>query len=187
MNFFRLIFRGLTFHSRGHFLVMLGAAIGAVVLSGALIVGDSLRGSLQDRATRQTGNLQSALIATRFFEESLSDRIPETYPFLLLQGPVRTNTKTQPQCMILGVDARFGLEKYTPTTGAILSYPLAQSLGAKIGDPISVSLQKASAAPKGSSLAKRDTSSVTKTIRVNVQEILPLDHPTNDFALNPGP
>lgn len=187
MNFFQLILNGLKFYSRGYLLVLLGAAVGALVLSGALVVGDSLRGSLYERAVRQTGGLQSALVATRFFEESLAQRIPETIPLLLLQGPVRNGNKTQPQSTILGVDDRFGLKQYTPTSGAVLSQSLAQSLGIQIGDTISVSLQKASAAPKGSSLAKRDTASVTKTFRVSVQEILPVDHPMNEFTLNPGP
>ena len=39
----------------GNLAVLLGVAVGTAVLTGALLVGDSLRGSLRDRALRQLG------------------------------------------------------------------------------------------------------------------------------------
>lgn len=46
MTFGRLLLRNLRFHWRGNLAVLLGVAVGTAVLTGALLVGDSLRGSL---------------------------------------------------------------------------------------------------------------------------------------------
>ena len=45
MTFGRLLWRNLWFHWRGNLAVLLGVIVGAAVLTGALLVGDSLRGS----------------------------------------------------------------------------------------------------------------------------------------------
>ena len=49
MTFASLLLRNLRFHWRGNLAVFLGVAVGTAVLTGALLVGDSLRGSLLKR------------------------------------------------------------------------------------------------------------------------------------------
>ena len=49
MTLKRLRLRNLLFHWRGNLAVFLGVVVGTAVLTGALLVGDSLRGSLRDR------------------------------------------------------------------------------------------------------------------------------------------
>src|SRR2546430_17527632 len=56
-----LIRRSLRFHARSHFGVVLGAAIGSAALIGALVVGDSVRGSLRERALERIGSAQYLL------------------------------------------------------------------------------------------------------------------------------
>jgi ABC-type lipoprotein release transport system permease subunit len=76
MNFFTLIRRSLRFHARQHLGVVLGAAIGSAALIGALIVGDSVRGSLRERALDRLGETHFALVTgDRFFERDLADRL----------------------------------------------------------------------------------------------------------------
>ena len=53
MTLRQFLFRSLTFHRRGNLAVLLGVAVGAAVITGALLVGDSLRGSLRDRELRR--------------------------------------------------------------------------------------------------------------------------------------
>ena len=48
MTPFRLLLRNLLYHWRGNLAVFLGVVVGTAVLTGALLVGDSLRGSLRD-------------------------------------------------------------------------------------------------------------------------------------------
>src|SRR6267142_923136 len=44
----RLVYRGLTYYWRTNIAVVLGVATAVAVLAGALLVGDSVRGSLRD-------------------------------------------------------------------------------------------------------------------------------------------
>ena len=72
MTLFKLLRRNLVFHRRGNLAVLLGVAVGTAVLTGALLVGDSLRGSLRDRALRRLGPVDYALLANRFFRDSIA-------------------------------------------------------------------------------------------------------------------
>src|SRR6266496_5864001 len=70
-----LILRSLRFHARPHLGALLGAAVGSAVLIGALVVGDSIRLTLRDRALERLGRTQVALFSgDRFFTQSLSRR-----------------------------------------------------------------------------------------------------------------
>src|SRR5215831_15981470 len=75
MSLGRLLWRNLLFHWRGNAAVLLGVAVGAAVLTGALLVGDSLRASLRDRALARLGWVEQALTAPRFFRARLADEL----------------------------------------------------------------------------------------------------------------
>ena len=185
----RLLVRSLLYHGRGHVAVALGAAIGAAVLAGALLVGDSLRGSLRARTERQLNGVEHALVGGRFFRQQLADELPgAVQPVILLQGTVRAGDHRAGKVTVLGVDGRFGLGDFTPTDrSATLSQALATALGVKVGQSVAVSVQKASAVPRSSALAKRDTQTATQTAIWKVGAILPPDHPANEFTLSPNP
>src|SRR5712675_2247390 len=74
MTFFRLLLRNLFYHWRGNLAVLLGVAVSTAVLTGALLVGDSLRGSLKDLTNRRLGWVDQALVATKFFRAELASR-----------------------------------------------------------------------------------------------------------------
>ena len=59
----KLVARNLAYHWRGNLAVLLGVAVGSAVLTGALLVGDSLRGSLRARVERQLGGVDQKSIA----------------------------------------------------------------------------------------------------------------------------
>jgi ABC-type antimicrobial peptide transport system permease subunit len=74
MTFWLLIRRSLRFHARTHLGVMLGAAIGSAALIGALLVGDSVRGSLRERALGRLRSIEFAMsTGDRFFRQSLAE------------------------------------------------------------------------------------------------------------------
>ena len=76
MTFWTLIRRSLRFHARAHLGVTLGAAVGSAALIGALILGDSVRGSLTDRALARLGGVYFTLGSPdRLFETSLRERL----------------------------------------------------------------------------------------------------------------
>ena len=71
-----LIGRSLRFHWRSHLGVVLGAAIGSAALIGALVVGDSVKGSLQERNLERLGHGSWLLFTSdRFFREELPMRV----------------------------------------------------------------------------------------------------------------
>ena len=82
MSFFRLLLENLWFHWRGNLAVFLGVVVGTAALTGALIVGDSLRGSLRQLTAEQLGWVDQTLINTRFFNEDTA-RDPETKKVVL--------------------------------------------------------------------------------------------------------
>src|SRR5206468_7686455 len=68
MTLWTLVLRSLRFHARAHLGALLGATVGSAVLIGALVVGDSVRGSLREMALARLGKVQIALAANdRFF------------------------------------------------------------------------------------------------------------------------
>lgn len=72
-----LILRSLRFHWRAHLGVLLGAAVGSAALIGALVVGDSVRGSLRDQALERLGSIRFLLAGKdRTFTDALGGRMP---------------------------------------------------------------------------------------------------------------
>src|SRR4051794_32252281 len=111
----RLVLRNARYHWRGNLAVLLGIAVGSAVLTGALLVGDSLRGSLRDRAERQLGGIDAAAIFYRPIRAEAADGMPgKTAPVLLLQGSIQTvsagdeaDARSIGRVTVLGVDDRF--------------------------------------------------------------------------------
>src|SRR5262249_53638760 len=73
MSLFRLRLESLLYHWRGNVAVFLGVAVGTAVLTGALLVGDALRGSLRDLTLRRLGWVDQALVGPRFVRQELAD------------------------------------------------------------------------------------------------------------------
>ena len=73
--------RGLAYFWKLNFAVLLATAVNTAVLTGALIVGDSVRGSLRDMTLDRLGNIELALVVERFFPQSLVDRLKESDGF----------------------------------------------------------------------------------------------------------
>src|SRR2546425_4658922 len=67
-----LVVRGLFYYWRTNAAVVLGVATAVAVLAGALIVGDSVRGSLRDLVLQRLGRTDRALLSSGFFREALA-------------------------------------------------------------------------------------------------------------------
>ena len=59
-----LILRGLTYYWRTNVAVVIGVATAVAVLAGALVVGDSVRGSLRDLVLLRLGKTASELMVS---------------------------------------------------------------------------------------------------------------------------
>ena len=195
--------RSLAFYWRTNLGVILGAAVGTAVLTGALIVGDSMRGSLREAALGRLGRVDQAIVSSRFFREALAAEIstspkstllkPETCPAILLSGgTVHASSQARSNRVnILGVDERFwrlGDESGMPSSASregrsvVLNAPLAEELGASIGDDILLRLGKPSPISTETLLGRRDDT--TATLRLTVRAIVPATG-VGAFSLNP--
>src|SRR5262249_32817818 len=69
----RLVLRGLTYYWRTNLAVVLGVATAVAVLAGALVVGDTVRGSLRDLVVHRLGRTDRLLRSSSFFREALAE------------------------------------------------------------------------------------------------------------------
>ena len=92
MTFRTLILASLRFHWRTHLGVLLGAILGSAVLIGALVVGDSVRGSLQDLGLQRLPGTHLALsTGDRFYRSELFNSLEPHHTLaghLQSQGPI---------------------------------------------------------------------------------------------------
>ena len=208
MNRTRLLFRNLFYHWRGNLAVLLGVAVGSAVLIGALLVGDSLAGSLRALTLDQLGWVDQAMVTGRFFREELAKKMlaEQVSPVILLQGSARMeNGPPVGKVTVLGVDQTFWPKatvlaqghKDVFKTGSDMSWQmadpevalnaaLARALKAKVGDTITLDVQKADTMPREILLGKRKTEDSVKLLKVKVQQILP-DEGMARFTLKPSP
>src|SRR5688572_24902114 len=70
-----LLLRNLRYFRAANLAVIAGMIVATAVLTGALLVGDSVRGSLRELAMQRLGPVDFALVAPRFFDQSLAERI----------------------------------------------------------------------------------------------------------------
>src|SRR5437868_5132652 len=96
MTFWTLIRRSLRFHVRSHVGVVLGAAIGTAALIGALLVGDSVRGTLRNRALQRLAGAAFAMTPTdRFFSQQTGSNVqPSLLSSVFLSGAAVARTAT---------------------------------------------------------------------------------------------
>jgi putative ABC transport system permease protein len=183
--------RNFRFFWRGNLAVVLGSAVGAAVLVGALIVGDSLRGSLKQRVLDQLGPYENLLSSGRLFREELASKLPgDAIGLLLLQGSVRTETELVGKVNVYGIPAEFGPgfeAMHRDKALAILNPALAERLKIKPGERLRLRVQKASSTPRSSVLTARDVSEVTQSVNLEVESILDSKHWAAPFNLSPSP
>ena len=205
--------RSLSYFWRIQLAVLLGAAVATAVLTGALLVGDSVRGSLRDLTLDRLGRIDYALIAERFFREDLATDLSrklegepqfhrETVPAILLNGAaVNASTKARAsRVQIQGIDQRFTglwqdasgqspppLEKEPGQSfpSVYINRSLQNELGIAVGDHILLSFERHSDIHREFLLGQRDSSDVLQTLRLTVTKILP-DRGIGSFGLRPN-
>lgn len=196
MNAGRLLTTSLRFHWRGNFAVLLGVAVGTAVLTGALLVGDSQRGSLAELARRRLGWIDQALLGSRFFRAELADDLlkadaaERVAPVVLLQGSVSTSSggrlRSARKVTILGADQRFTPWLDTTERVVFLSPALARTLQVQHDDEVTLHLQKETGVPRETVLGRKDDRSIEKSVTLKVR-VLTSETPGAEVSLMPGP
>ncbi|MBY0230168.1 MAG: hypothetical protein K2W96_12875, partial [Gemmataceae bacterium] len=171
MTHLRLLLRSLAHFWRGNLAVGLGVAIACAVLTGALLVGDSLQGSLRAQSARRLGWVTRSLVAQRFFRDKLAEEVARksggrASPLLLLQATVSLKGGAQARGVtILGVEPGF-FGRPQAVEGAWLSSALARALDAKAGDEVTLHLQKPGEVPREAGLGKKEAEARDWTLKV---------------------
>jgi putative ABC transport system permease protein len=203
MSFVQLLLRNLAYHWRGNLAVFLGIVLGSAVLTGALLVGDSLRGSLKELTLDQLGWVEHALVPGRFFRMELANEIAadRRAAALVMQGSAaKRNEKGETvdrvgRVTVLGVDASFWPADHVPESAefwsgeareVVLNRTLANALKVKVGERIVLNLQREGHAPSESILGQRKSENVIEEIDVTIRAIVP-DQGMARFSLKPTP
>src|SRR6185503_7887494 len=194
----RLVLRGVTYYWRSHLAVVLGVATAVAVLAGALLVGDSVRGSLRDLVLGRLGKTDVVIASSTFFRQQLGDdirgdvdfarRFSAVTPLVVAQAFVtgQESGRTAGDVRVYGVDDRFWrFHGVTGVTGpsdreAFLSPALASRLGAKESDAVLVRVQRPTDVPLETLHGRREN--LGRTMRLTVRRILPPSS-LGEFAL----
>ncbi|MFM8217963.1 MAG: hypothetical protein ACKOJF_03470, partial [Planctomycetaceae bacterium] len=83
MSPWRLLYATLAHHWRSNLAILLGVIAATAVVTGALVVGDSVRGSLRDLTLARLGRVDWVLTGPRFVREELAaelERQPQFAP-----------------------------------------------------------------------------------------------------------
>jgi putative ABC transport system permease protein len=187
----RLVLRSARYHWRTNLAVTAGVAAAVSVLAGALLVGDSVRGSLRDIAVGRLGRTDSVVTSSGFVREALADDLRTagvgraTAPLVITSGFVthEASGRRAAGVLVYGVDERFWqFHGQPPPEGVVISPALAVELGAAARDVLLVRLQKPSAIPLESLFGRKDD--VGRTVRLDVAGIQPRER-LGEFALRP--
>ncbi len=185
----RFIFNNFRFYWKSHLGLLFGAFLTSTILSGSLVVGDSVRASLRRAAAERLGSVQSAVLGgDRWFTDKLA-RDSGGAPAILLRGSVsaangqaRVNT-----AQVIGIDddfTRFALDDKTPApadSGTVsINESLALHLQVSVGDTIIIRLEAPSAISRDAPLSGSTNEEVT--LRRKVAAVLPAGR-MGDFQL----
>src|SRR5688500_14819499 len=194
-----LVVRSLTYYWRTNLAVVLGVATAVAVLAGALLVGDSVRGSLRDLVLQRLGRTDHVVMSTGFFREELAADLQANpafvsaftgvTPLVVVQGFVsdQESGRRAGQVRVYGVDDRFwrfhGVSGVAGPAGrdAMSSRALAEQLGARAGSTILTRVQRPLDVPLESLHGRKDD--VGQTLRLDVRQIVSRES-VGDFALD---
>lgn len=196
----RFVLRSLRHYWRTNLAVVLGVAAAVTVLSGALLVGDSVRGSLSDLVLQRIGQTNLVVASSSFFRSALAEAISDDkdfhatfqdlVPLVALPGVATEQASGQraSQIQVYGVDEHFwafhGMAQVQEVgpRDVLLSPALAREIGAAVTSAVLLRVQRPSDIPLESLHGRRDD--LGRTIRLTVRSILSADE-LGEFSLQP--
>ncbi len=206
MSFWRLVFQSLTYHWRINLAVAFGVAAATAVLTGALLVGDSVKGSLRHLTLERLGKIDEVLVTDRFFREELAAELAATegfqsyydlaapailFPSTTIELQHSQQTGRSSNVLIVGCNASFwelGDEvrphKLPGDNEIVLNQALADDLNAAVSSEVVARLPKGNQVPADSPLANK-SDRVQSLPGLTVVDIVPA-HGLGRFSLRPS-
>lgn len=169
-----LVFKTLLYFRSLLSPIVLGVAVASAVIVGALVVGDSMRGSLRFIALDRIGSIDRIVLAPRWFREDLAKNLQDAttqkdaiHSVVFVQQAIAERESFRASEMaLLGVDPNFwGLGSIVPRVvpgdeEVVLNATLADKLQASIGDQITIRVASQAVVPADSPLGKREQDSI---------------------------
>jgi ABC-type lipoprotein release transport system permease subunit len=195
MTAWRYIVASLWQFRRVHLAVAVGVAVTTTVITGALLVGDSMRGSLRDLALRSLGRVDAVLMAERPFRAALAEEVlrdsnvasayTDAVPLLVTRGAATFrhtdgNVRRAASLEVFGVPGKFwSLAPAQPQDNPQAKAPLgdgnalaltanvAAELGVGVGDDVVLRLPLAEATPADSVLGDKEEAVASRRLKVS--------------------
>ncbi len=193
MSGWRWVLRSLVHHGRMNLAVALGVAAATAVLIGALIVGDSVRGSLRSLALDRLGRIDEVLVGERFFRAELAEELAtdprwpsdggSVVPVLLFPRATvqsRGGGARATGVFLIGAERDFWElgdfdARPQPLPGPqeiVLNEPLARELGVQTDDQLLIRLPSGNDVPPDSPLG-HTTDRIRTVVGLRVVDIVP--------------
>jgi len=184
---FQFVIKSLRHFRKQHIGVFLATVLSTAVLTGALIVGDSVVYSLKHLVDLRLGKVSNVLVGgDRFVTDELTHKIShnlniKSAPVLYLEtiSIVPEKQIRQPNVQLLGIDSNFwnlsNINMPNPVDNkVIISTNLASKQKLKIGDEFLLRVRNADIIPLNAPFTNDDEQSIA--IRVEVLQIADDDH-----------
>ncbi len=179
MNRARFIIVSLKYFRRQHFAVFLATIISTAVLTGALIVGDSVKYSLTNLVDKRLGSIEYALVSgDRFVSSQLAYNISNdlnipTASVLMMQG-IAINSQNHNRinkAQIIGTDSNFWSlsEINIPKLNigeAIISQNIAEKLNLQVGDEILLRIKNVDVIPLNAPFTNIEDNNVALNLKI---------------------
>jgi len=189
VSLWTLILRGLVHRRRSNLAVVLGAAIGVAVITGSLLVGDSVRGSLRHLAEERLGRADFTLQAPRFFAEQTADALAvnaaadsplQCVPLIALDGAAiePESELTVPGVAVLGVDARFWQLGRSPIDVPLegrtvaVNRAMAKAMELRVGQRMLLRVPRAISGQSATLFGRREIDDTVQEFSVTVGRII---------------
>jgi ABC-type antimicrobial peptide transport system permease subunit len=180
MKYRTLLLQSLRHYFKANFWLMLGIALSTAIITGGLIVGDSVKHSLKQTAITRLGNTTHALVSGEsFFSRDLAIRLQEKG--LETSAALRLNSIAQTdggelkinKVQLWGIDdnfSAFSTNNSFPgvkgTEQACISPNLAQRLNLGIGDEFQLRVEKVSLLPANTPFVSSENQTITLRVKV---------------------
>ncbi|MBN1200028.1 MAG: FtsX-like permease family protein [Bacteroidales bacterium] len=180
MKIRQLIFRNLRYYRRPYLAVLAGVIVSTAVLTGALLVGDSVKGTLGRLTELRLGTTYWAVQpADRFFRSELADELSQKLEHPVVPGMLLTGIGVNPltgnrvqDIQIAGIDRNFTTLWKTPvvvpeTDEVVISENLATKLELQIGDPLLIRLPRVAKTPQNAPFVSDKTPPVSLRLTIS--------------------
>ncbi|WP_372751379.1 FtsX-like permease family protein [Labilibaculum sp.] len=182
MNLFTYIFKSLWFFRKQHFAVLLGTIVSTAVLTGALIIGDSVKYSLHELVDLRLGAVEYAMpTGDRYVRADLARDIQEDLKIPIAAVFQTHGIAVQPETQsrmnnvqVLGLDKNFwnfsdGENLELMDGEAAISQNLAEKMKLSLGDEFLLRVEKESLIPANAPFVSDEDQ--TLALRVNIKAI----------------